>query len=152
MEKELSRKERKQIRRADEGRIIWNITSLTTKNEASWERLRCCRSHYDFCRAVVEIKGVKVIIDLNEWPDSTQLTIHYGDAHKIVYRNGKNKPDFKILDSAVMEQQIHKIQEQESRKQPDQDTTMVLPLSPEKKLAEPTDQENLKKVVDFLTT
>jgi len=154
LKEKLSRKERKQIGRADDLRTIVSVTTLTLKNEAPWKRVFCggpqdVSGH--LYSTTVMINGIEVKFECLPWLGLKQLNISCGKEIKSVSRTGKNKSAFDYLLSLIEKQALEK-ERQETQKQLDKDTTVLLPASPEKKAAEPTDREKLQRVVDLLKT
>lgn len=151
MKEELSRKERRLIRDSRDLKIIANITALTLKKAISWARSHCHRAHDEFVFASALINGTEVSLNHYSWGIFKILTISYGKEREGIYRTKRNKSNFDYLISVINDQILEK-EKQEARKMADQDTTMILPLPPEEKAAEPNDREKLQKVIDFLTT
>lgn len=155
MKEKLSKKERKQLRLVGEERIIRGISTLTHRNEISWEKSRDDWAHSDYYRALVSLNNAEVRIECADDRGYRLLGIYHHEAHEVVQRTRKNKRQFNILLSLIREQ-IRKKEEEEAQKQQSQDdTTQVLPFSPEEKketklLAIRKHHEELKGAIEAL--
>ena len=151
LEEKLSRKERKQIKQADDYRIIISITTLTLKNEALWEKV-FCRGPQDaneYCYyATVTIRGIETELSCYDW--ARQLSVSCGKETRDVHPARKNRPAFNYLFSLILKQVLEE-EKQEAQEQLEEDTAVLFPNLSKEKAAEPTDCENLQKVIDFLT-
>ena len=149
MEEKFTKKELRQIKRADELRTIINIVRLTLDKDVVWEKLHCNQAHGEFYTANARICNVDVEISCVDWGVFKHINISHKKKSYSVSRTKKNKKDFDRL-LFLIKEKILEIEKRETSKKPDEDTTMDLPFPPEKDTG-PTDQEKLQKVINFLS-
>ena len=149
MEEKLSRKERKRLRLIEEKQIIWGIIGLTEKHELDWEKSRDDWAHSDYYFAFAP-NNPKIRIECIDDENYRQLGIFLGQACEIVHRTRKNKREFDLMLMTIKEQIREK--EKETPKQPDEDTTMILPFSPGgiKEQKPPVVPDSCKELKEFI--
>lgn len=145
--KELSKKEKRQIKKADNLRVILNIINFTLGRKISWKKLSCTQAHCEFYRGNATILGIPVIIECAQWSALRYLNVYYEEEIWSTLCPRKYKPNFRYMLS-IIEENIT----QNPLKKSDEDTTMILPFCPEKKAVKSTDREKLQEVINFLTT
>jgi len=129
LEEKLSRKGRKQLRLIEEEQILWGIIGLTEEGKLQWEKSHCDWSHSDFYFAFAP-NNPNIRIQCIDDENYRRLGIFLDQAYENVHRTRKNKREFDLMLMTIKEQICEK--EKEAFKQPEEDTTMILPFSPGK--------------------
>ena len=152
MEEKLSRKERKRLRLIEEELIIWGIIGLTETHELQWKKSHDTWAHSDFYFAFAP-NNSKIRIQCIDDENYRRLGIFLDQAHESVQRTRKNKREFDLMLITIKEQICEK--EKEAFKQPEEDTTMILPFSPgeaeeKKPPVVPSSCKELKEFIESL--
>ena len=149
--KEYSKRELRQIKRADELRIIGSVIYLILRFKFPWKKIYHPKSAAQDAEAwryiaTAKINNIDVGLEHFKCGLEIYLTISCGEEKRTVLRpiffHKKLRSDFDRLHSLIKEYAV-----EESVQQPKQDTTLVLPNPPDGL----TDKEKLWRVIDFMT-